>query len=79
MATDASDFVWGGHTMSGPLEIAREYFSELEAIQPSAYRELMGVSHYRQAMGHMCEGRFVVLHVDAATRLTSWGLSTGGA
>jgi len=28
VATDASDFAWGGHAMIGPLEIALEYFSE---------------------------------------------------
>ncbi len=32
VATDASDVAWGGHTMTSPLEIAREYFSEKEAV-----------------------------------------------
>ena len=65
IATNASDFAWGRHTMYVPLELAREYFSEWEAVQSSTYRELLGVSRYLQAMVHMCEGRFVVLQVDA--------------
>ena len=69
IATDASDFAWGGHTMTGPLEIAREYLSEWEAVQSSTYRELLGVSRCLQAMVHMCEGRFVVLQVDAQNLL----------
>jgi hypothetical protein len=55
--------------MSGPLEIAREYFSEWEAIQSSTYRKLLGVSRCLQAMARKCEGRFVVLQVDAANLL----------
>ncbi len=27
VATDASDFAWGGHTLGGPLSMAREYFT----------------------------------------------------
>ncbi len=27
VATDASDFAWGGHTLDGPLSMAREYFT----------------------------------------------------
>jgi hypothetical protein len=69
MVTDASDFACGGHTITGPLEIAREYFSEWEAIHPSTFRELLGVSRCLQAMVHRCEGRFVVLQVDAANLL----------
>ena len=65
VATDASDFAWGGHTMSGQMEIAREYFSEWEARESSTYRELVGVCRCLQAMVHKCEGRFVVLQVDA--------------
>jgi len=41
VATDASDFAWGGHTMFGPMEIAREYFSEWEVRESSSYRELL--------------------------------------
>jgi hypothetical protein len=37
VATDASGFAWGGHTMTGPMEIARGYFSEWEAVQSSTY------------------------------------------
>ena len=69
MATDASDFVWGGHTMTRPMEIAWEYFPEWEAIQSSTYRELLGVSRCLRAMVHRCEGRFVVLRVDAVNLL----------
>ena len=69
IATDASDFAWGGHTMTGPLEIAREYLSDWEAVQSSTYRELLGVSRCLQAMVHRCEGRFVVLQVDAQNLL----------
>ncbi len=43
LATDASDFAWGGHTVSGPLELAREYFSEWEAAESSSFWELLGV------------------------------------
>ena len=69
MTTDANDFAWGGRTITCPLEIAREYFSEWEAIQSSAYRELLGVSRCLQAMVLVCEGRFVVLQVDAVNLL----------
>jgi hypothetical protein len=31
IATDASDFGWGGHTLSGICHIAHEYFFEWEA------------------------------------------------
>jgi len=51
--------------MSGQMEIAREYFSEWEARESSTYRELVGVCRCLQAMVHKCEGRFVVLQVDA--------------
>ncbi len=55
--------------MTGPLEIAREYLSDWEAVQSSTYRELLGVSRCLQAMVHMCEGRFVVMQVDAQNLL----------
>jgi len=55
--------------MSGPLELARENFSEWEAVHSSTFRELMGVSRCLQAMVHMCEGRFVVLRGDAQNLL----------
>jgi len=57
------------HIMTGPMEIAREYFSEWEAVQFSTYRKLLGVYRCLQAMVQMCEGRFVVLQVDAANLL----------
>ena len=43
VATDAGDFGWGGHTLSGVIFIAHEYFSEWESIQSSIYRDC-GVS-----------------------------------
>jgi len=51
------------------MELAREYFSEWEAVHSSTYRELLGVSRCLEAMVHMCEGRFVVLQVDAQNLL----------
>jgi hypothetical protein len=65
VATDASDFAWEGHTMTGPMEIASEYFSEWEAVQTSTYRELLGVPRCLQATVRMCEGRLVILQGDA--------------
>jgi hypothetical protein len=63
--TDGSDFAWGGHTMTGPMELAREYFSEWEAVQSSTYRELLGVYRCMQSMVHRYDERFVVLRVNA--------------
>ena len=60
MATDASDFAWGGHTMTVPMELAREYFSEWVAVKSFTYRELLGVYRCLQSMLLRCEGRFVV-------------------
>ncbi len=65
MATDTSDFAWERHTMTGLVEITREYISEWEAVQSSTYRGLLGVSRCLQAMVQMCEGIFLVLQVDA--------------
>ena len=62
---DASDFAWGGHTMTGRMEIAREYLSECEAKESSTFRELLGGCRCLQSMVHRCEGRLVVLQVDA--------------
>ncbi len=39
MASDASDFGWGGHTMQGVTEYAHEYFSEEERVTSFTYRE----------------------------------------
>ena len=69
MARDVRDFARGGHTMMGPMEIAREYFSEWEAIQPSIYRELLGVHRCLQVMEPTHKRAFVVLHMDAASSL----------
>jgi hypothetical protein len=65
VATDANDFAWGGHTMTGPLEIAREYFFESEAVESSTLREILGTCKCLQSLVHSCEGRFVELKVDA--------------
>ena len=69
VATDASDFAWGEHIMTEPMELAKEYFSEWEAIQSSTHRELLGVYLCMQSMVHRCEGRFVFLQVDAKNLL----------
>ncbi len=55
--------------MTGPMELAREYFSDREAVQSSTYRELFGVYRCLQSTSHRCEGRFVVLQVDAQNLL----------
>ncbi len=69
MASDASDFGWGGHTMQGVIEYAREYFSEEECGTSSTYRELLGVLRCLRAMLHVCAGKFVVFQVDARNLL----------
>jgi hypothetical protein len=51
------------------LEIAREYFSESEAVESSTLRELLGTCMCLQSLVHRCEGRFVVLQVDAQNLL----------
>ncbi len=43
MASDASDFGWGGHTMGDAPYYAREYFSAEKSSQSSTYRELLKV------------------------------------
>ena len=65
MASDAIDGGWGGHAMEDAPQYAREYFSEEESSQSSTHRELLGVFRCLQAMVHVCEGKFVVFHVDA--------------
>ncbi len=69
MASDASDFGWGGHTMEDAPQYAREYFSEEESSKSSTYRELLGVFRCLQATVHVCEGKFVVFQVDAQNLL----------
>jgi len=59
----------GGHTMTGPMEIAKEFLSEWEAVQSSSYQELMGVYLCMQSLVHRCEGRFVALQMDAQNLL----------
>ena len=65
MASDASDFGWGGHTMQCVIEYAHEYFSEEECGTSSTHRELLGVLRCIRAMMHVCAGKFVVFQVDA--------------
>ena len=60
MASDASDFGWGGHTMQGVPEYAHEYFSEAESTESSTCRELIGVLRCLQSTVHLCAGKFVV-------------------
>ena len=74
-ATDASDFGWGGHTLSCTLEVAHEYFTVEESCSSSTYRELLAVTRCLQAMVHRCEGRLVVLQVDAQNLL--WVVNRG--
>jgi hypothetical protein len=69
MASDASDFGWGGHTMQGVPEYAHEYFSEAESTESSTCRELIGVLRCLQSMVHLCAGKFVVFQVDAQNLL----------
>ena len=69
VATDASDFAWGGHTLGGPLIMAREYFTWEESVESSTFRELLGVLRCLQALVHLCIGKFVVVQVDAQNYL----------
>ena len=55
--------------MTGPLEIAREYFSDSEAVESSTLKELLGAYKCLQYLVHRCEGRFVVLQVDVQNLL----------
>ena len=61
VATDANDFAWGGHTMTGPLKIAHEYSSESKAVESSILRELLRACMCLHTLVHRCEGWFVVL------------------
>ena len=65
MASDASDFGWGGHTMQGVIEYAHEYFSKEECGTSSTFRESLGVLRCLRAMLHVCAEEFVVFQVDA--------------
>ena len=46
-------------------QYAREYFSEEKCVEPSTYRELLGVLRCVKSMVGLCEGKFVVFQVDA--------------
>ncbi len=65
MASDASDFGWGGHTMQGVIEYAHEYFSKEECGTSSTHRELLIVLRFLRTMMHVCAGKFVVFQADA--------------
>ena len=69
VATNASYFGWGGHTLGGTSYIAHEYFSEWDAIQSSAYRELLGVIRCLQSLIEICKGKLVVIQIDAMNLL----------
>ena len=55
--------------MEDAPQYAREYFSGEESSQSSTYLELLGVFKCLHAMVHLCEGKFVVFHVDAQNML----------
>jgi hypothetical protein len=69
VATDTSDFGWGGHTLNGPSFIAHEYFSHWESLSSSTYRELLGVTRCLQSRVVQCKDKFVVLQTDAMNLL----------
>ncbi len=69
VATDASDFACGGHTLGGPLLMARVYFIRNESVESATFRELLGVIRCLQALVHLCIGKFVVVQVDAQNLL----------
>ncbi len=69
VATDASDFGWGGHTLDETSFISHEHFAIWESIQSSTYRELLGVSRCLQSLVVQCEGEFVVLQTYALNLL----------
>jgi hypothetical protein len=43
VATDASDFAWGGHTLGGSLLTAGENFTWEKRVESSTFHELLGV------------------------------------
>ncbi len=59
----------GGHIIEDSPQYAREYFSEEKSPQSSTYRELLGVLRCLQAMVYLCEGKFVMFHVEAQNLL----------
>ena len=65
VATDASNFAWGGHTLVGSLLTTRENFTCEESVEFSTFRVLLGVFRCPQALVHICIGKFVVVYVDA--------------
>jgi hypothetical protein len=69
VATVASDFGWGGHTLGGTSYIAHESSSEWEAVQSSTYREFLGVIRCLQSLIEMCKGKLVVVQIDAMNLL----------
>jgi hypothetical protein len=69
LASDASDFGWGGHTLEGVIQYAHEYHTEEQAGTSSTYEELIGVLRCLRALMHLCEGKFVVFQVDAENLL----------
>ena len=60
LASDASDFGWGGHTLEGVVQYAHEDLTEEEAGTSSTYRELLGVLRCLRAFMHLCEGKLIV-------------------
>ena len=55
----------GGHTMQSAPEYAPEYFSEVENVESSTYRELLGAIKCLQSLMYLCADRFVAFQEDA--------------
>ena len=70
IASDASDRGWGAHTLSGPSDIAHEFFSAEECSESSTYRELLGVFRSLQSFIDRCRNSFVVYQVDSMNLLS---------
>ena len=69
VATDASDFAWGGHNLSGTSHIAHEYLSEWEAIQSSTFRDLLRIIQCLQSLIEICKNKLAVVQVNAMNLL----------
>ena len=70
MATEASDFAWGGHVLGRPLLASREYFTVEESLESSTFQELLGVVlRCLQALVYICIGKFLVVQVEAQSFL----------
>jgi len=59
----------GSHTDRSDGDRSRKYFAEWEAKESSTFMELLGVCRCLHSMVHKCEGRLVILQVDAMNLL----------